>query len=111
MSQRKKGNGYEEVRRYILERIENRKCRQDPFVRISGREVAEAAGISPQAVNEHIRTLIRRGVIRRDGRFYFTLGNISEQRPTVTNGENATEMDLPTISACFRMSADSYGDH
>lgn len=104
MSQRKKGNGYEDVRRYVLDRIVNRECLEDPFVRISGQEIAETAGISPQSVNEHLRTLIRRGVIRRDRRFYFALAEFSERVQATSSRETGT--DLSVIEACFQTHAD-----
>lgn len=70
-TKRKKGNGYEEVKRYILERWRNREHPEETYVRITGAEMAEAIGISAQMVNDHIRRMIRRGEIVRRRRCYF----------------------------------------
>lgn len=69
---RKEKNSYEKVRDYILARIDERECQIDPFVYISGSEISEVIGITPRAVNEHVRTLIRYGVIERARRCYYS---------------------------------------
>ena len=76
VEKRKKGNGYEEVKEYVLRRLQERPYPSDPFVRIAGEEIAGAIGISAQMVNAHVRTLVRHGVFHRERRFYY-----SEARP------------------------------
>lgn len=110
MPQRKKGSGYEDVRRYILDRIRNRECPEDPFVRIAGHEIAEAAGITPQSVGEHVRTLIRRGVIVRDRRVYFALAEFSDRLRATSVRESGIETNLSVIEACFQTSLDGRTD-
>jgi DNA-binding MarR family transcriptional regulator len=68
---RKKGGGCAAVRQYILDRVRACACTTDPYVRITGAEIAGAVGIKPQSANEHVRHLIRQGVIVRRRRCYF----------------------------------------
>lgn len=79
---RKRGNGYEEVRDYILAKIRNRSCQADPLVRISGPEISEVIGISRQAVSEHINRMIRRKLIRREGRCDYAFAEAMETSNT-----------------------------
>jgi hypothetical protein len=71
MAERKKGSGYEDVKRYVLENIRNRECLEDPFVRIISDDIAAAIGISGQAVRKHLALLLQRGVFVRQGRFQY----------------------------------------
>ncbi len=66
---RKKGNGYDEVRDYVLGRLRDRAS--GTFVRILGEEIARAIEISPQTANEHVRALVRVGEFHRERRCYF----------------------------------------
>ena len=72
IEKRKKGNGYEEVKLYVLDRLRHRLHPGDPFVRIVGEEIARAVGITPQSANEHVRALVRHGVFHRERRCYFS---------------------------------------
>lgn len=72
MEKRKKGNGYEEVKCFITQCLRDRPNPQDPFVRLTGEEIAQAVGISAQSVNEHIRNLVRNGAFHRERRCYFS---------------------------------------
>ena len=67
----KKGDGFTAVRQYILNRVRGRTYRSDPYVRITGQEIAGVVGMTPQSINEHIRRLIRQGEILRRRRCYF----------------------------------------
>ena len=68
---RKKGDGYDRVRLYILKRLRTREHPEETYVRITGAEMADAVGLSAQAVNEHVRRLVRRGEFVRQRRCYF----------------------------------------
>ncbi len=69
---RKTGGGCAAVRTYILDRLRERDRGLGPFVRITGREIADALGITPQCVNRHVRYLVRQGVLLRRNRHYFS---------------------------------------
>ena len=68
---RKKGGGCAAVEQYILDRLRDCGPAMEPFVRITGQEIADTVGITPQSVNEHIRYLVRKGAIIRRRRCYF----------------------------------------
>ncbi len=55
---RKKGNGFEDVKRYVLER-----CAGTGVAKITTAEIGAAVGISPQAAHKHLQTLLSLGVI------------------------------------------------
>lgn len=67
----KKGDGYERVRDYILDRLRHREHPEETYVRITGGEIADAVGISAQSVNGHVRRLVHGGGIVRRRRCYF----------------------------------------
>jgi len=88
---RKKGNGYEEVKQYVLRRLHERPHPDDPFVRIVGEEIGQAVGITSQTANEHVRALVRHGVFHRERRCYF-----SESRASAPHSSSPP----PSVSPC-----------
>ena len=101
MSERKKGSGYEDVKQYLFDRLRERECPEDPFVRITGQEIAEATGITSQTANEHVRTLVQRRIIYRERRYYFSLsscGNLPTTFPEPS--ENLPATCPPSPVAC-----------
>lgn len=99
----KKGNGYERVRRYILDRLRNREYPEDKFVRITGSEISDAVGISAQSVNEHVRRMIRCGEIVRKRRCYFCT-TVPSSEPLISHekGANGYESVRKIVLASIR---------
>lgn len=76
-----KTGGCDQVREYVLDRLRERNCPEDPFVRITSDEIAEAIGISGQAVRKHLAALLERGVFFRQGRSLYSLSQYPPSFP------------------------------
>lgn len=84
-----KRDGFERVRECILCRIDDRENAADPWVKIKAEEIAAGIGISPQAVNKHIRALVDSGVLARERRFYFHYGPTVDIESRFLRNQNA----------------------
>lgn len=98
---RKKGTGYNEVRACVLGCLYNRNYSKDPYIRINSEEIADAIGITPQAVNIHIREMVRRGLIIRSRRFYFALPDENMPVNVPENASRPIQRDSGELSETF----------
>lgn len=72
---RKPGDGYEVVRDHVLDKIRNRRCREDLFVRFNCEEAGALLGLAPAAVRRYLRSLVDHGFLCRacDSPHYYAL--------------------------------------
>lgn len=102
MNTRKKGDGYVNVRDFVLGRIRDQATSDDPFVRMSGEQIADAVGLATQTVNFHMRELLRRGAVIRHKRCYYALPGLNSSPPKIRQPPEPLVSQEPPVEHCAK---------